>query len=182
MQNEQDCTQKLIDMGCTKEMALKFTEITGGNVQHAAELFLQGDEFKTVKDKEPKTEVKLEPEELKVVLCVRNDLGMGKGKMCAQSAHAAVGTYRSIIFGKNETHKKWLADWEQIGEAKIAVKVESEKELLSVQSEAHKIGLPTFLIADLGRTQIPSGSKTVLAVGPAPVSIINKVTSHLKLL
>ena len=30
-------------------------------------------------------------EEYKMVLCVRMDLKMGKGKMCAQCGHAAVG-------------------------------------------------------------------------------------------
>lgn len=37
-------------------------------------------------------EDKVEPEEeYKMVLCVRMDLKMGKGKMCAQCGHAAVG-------------------------------------------------------------------------------------------
>lgn len=124
----------------------------------------------------------MEPEELKMILCVRNDLGMGKGKMCAQCSHASLGVYRDIIHGKNDTHKKWLSEWETIGEAKIAVKVDSEEEMMKIRDAALKIGLPTYYICDLGRTQIPSGSKTVLAVGPAPVSIVNSVTKHLKLL
>ena len=33
----------------------------------------------------------LPDEEYKMVLCVRMDLKMGKGKMCAQCGHAAVG-------------------------------------------------------------------------------------------
>lgn len=102
--------------------------------------------------------------------------------MCAQCCHAAVGVYRNIIFGKNDLHKKWLSEWEFIGEAKIALKVESEKELLNLEQEALKQGLPTFVIQDQGRTQIPSGSRTVLSIGPAPISVIDKVTKHLKLL
>lgn len=38
------------------------------------------------------------------------------------------------------------------------------------------------VIADAGRTQIEPGSHTVLAVGPAPLSVINEITGHLKLL
>lgn len=35
---------------------------------------------------------------------------------------------------------------------------------------------------DAGRTQIDPGSRTVLGIGPAPVSEVNKITRHLKLL
>lgn len=102
--------------------------------------------------------------------------------MCAQCGHAAVGVYRSIFLGKNDQHKKWLSEWERIGEAKIALKVDSEKEMLNLEVEANKQGLPTCLIQDQGRTQIPSGSRTVLSIGPAPIFLIDKVTKHLKLL
>lgn len=43
-------------------------------------------------------------------------------------------------------------------------------------------GLPCYLVRDQGRTQIPAGSQTVLAIGPAPKSKINEITGHLKLL
>lgn len=33
-----------------------------------------------------------------------------------------------------------------------------------------------------GRTQVAPGSRTVLAIGPAPKSAIDKVTGHLRLL
>ena len=59
---------------------------------------------------------------------------------------------------------------------------DSEKELLKLQSEANENGLPNYLIMDAGRTQIESGSKTVVAIGPAPAYLIDKVTKHLKLL
>ncbi len=43
-------------------------------------------------------------------------------------------------------------------------------------------GLPVYIVCDAGRTQIPAGSQTVLAVGPGPKSAIDKITGHLKLL
>lgn len=43
-------------------------------------------------------------------------------------------------------------------------------------------GLMTYLVVDAGRTQIAAGSKTVLAIGPAPKSQIDAVTGHLRLL
>jgi hypothetical protein len=38
------------------------------------------------------------------------------------------------------------------------------------------------LVYIIGRTQIAAGSKTVLAIGPAPVGAVDKITGHLKLL
>jgi PTH2 family peptidyl-tRNA hydrolase len=42
--------------------------------------------------------------------------------------------------------------------------------------------LPYYLVADAGRTQIAAGSITVCAVGPAPISEIDKITKQFKLL
>jgi peptidyl-tRNA hydrolase, PTH2 family len=38
------------------------------------------------------------------------------------------------------------------------------------------------VIADAGRTQIASGSLTVLGIGPAPKGVVDGVTGQLKLL
>jgi len=118
----------------------------------------------------------------KMVLCVRNDLGMGKGKMCAQCGHACVGIYRKIIFGDNDKHKQWLKQWENDAEGKIALKVDSLEDLEKLRDEAKKLELPVYVVIDAGRTQIPEGSITVLAIGPSSKARIDKITSHLKLL
>ena len=39
-----------------------------------------------------------------------------------------------------------------------------------------------YIKVDAGRTQIPSGSKTVIGIGPAPESHFIGVTDNLKLL
>ncbi len=51
-----------------------------------------------------------------------------------------------------------------------------------LQAQAISLGLCAQVIHDAGRTQIASGSATVLGVGPGPKSVIDKVTGHLKLL
>ena len=66
--------------------------------------------------------------------------------------------------------------------AKIAVKVNSEEELLKLQETAKSVGLNCFLVMDAGHTQIAAGSKTVLGIGPALAEDIDKITGHLKLL
>jgi len=71
---------------------------------------------------------------------------------------------------------------ESTAEAKVCLKVRDDKELMSFYSKAQAANLPAYLIVDAGRTQIPSGSKTVVAIGPAPVPLIDQVTGNLKLL
>ena len=54
------------------------------------------------------------------------------------------------------------------------------QEELAAQAEA--LGMPTYIVCDAGRTQIAAGSQTVLAIGPAPKSLIDQVTGGLRLL
>jgi PTH2 family peptidyl-tRNA hydrolase len=75
-----------------------------------------------------------------------------------------------------------LRRWERTGQAKIALQVKSEEDLETLQATAVSLGLVAEMIADAGRTQIASGSHTVLGIGPASKSLIDKVTGHLKLL
>lgn len=42
-------------------------------------------------------------------------------------------------------------------------------------------GINTHVVCDAGKTQIAAGSRTVLALGPAPIEEIDKIASHLKL-
>lgn len=62
------------------------------------------------------------------------------------------------------------------------MQVKSEDELLMLQAQAMSLGLCAKIIHDAGRTQIASGSATVLGVGPGPKSVVDQVTGHLKLL
>ncbi|AEO61581.1 hypothetical protein MYCTH_2311885 [Thermothelomyces thermophilus ATCC 42464] len=125
-------------------------------------------------------------EECKLVLVVRTDLGMTKGKIAAQCSHATLACYKSLFRAAQQDalspEAKILRQWERMGQAKIAVQVKSEDELLELMGKARSLGLTAEVIADAGRTQIASGSRTVLGVGPAPKSLVDQVTGHLKLL
>jgi PTH2 family peptidyl-tRNA hydrolase len=115
---------------------------------------------------------------MKMVLVVRTDLKMGKGKIAAQCSHAAVAAYKKAKFHCSDI----LKAWEQQGSAKIVTKTESEDNLLTIVATAKSIGLVTSIIQDAGRTQIEAGSKTVVAVGPGPAQFVDQVTSTLKLM
>ncbi|KAL4604521.1 hypothetical protein ACB092_10G198600 [Castanea dentata] len=117
-------------------------------------------------------------QELKMVLVVRQDLKMKSGKIASQCAHAATGMYAELM----QSHRSLLRQWEQCGQPKIVVTCRNQQEMNKLMEAAENIGLPTFVVADAGRTQVLSGSKTVLAVGPGPKESVDSVTGKLCLL
>ena len=66
--------------------------------------------------------------------------------------------------------------------AQVCVKCDTEDELVAVARAAKAAGVVHSLITDAGRTQIAAGSRTVCGMGPAPVSTLDDITGHLKLL
>ncbi len=117
-------------------------------------------------------------EEYKLVVLVRNDVKMGKGKIAAQVGHAAV----ECALYSEKKDKKAFDSWISNGQAKIVLKVDSLDELNEYLKIARSYGLHTAVITDAGRTQIEPGTVTCMGIGPAPVSDIDKVTGDLKML
>ena len=115
--------------------------------------------------------------DVKMVLVVRNDLKMGKGKAAAQCSHATLAAYKSA-----RSHApKTLRRWESRGQPKITTKVDDEDALMTALATARSLGLVASVIQDAGRTQIAPGSKTVVAVGPGPEHLVDQVTGQFKL-
>ena len=114
----------------------------------------------------------------KQVIAFRSDLKISKGKIAAQSGHAAV----SAVEEARKHFKEWWKAWLREGQCKIAVKVESAKELLELEKQAKELAIPCALIVDRGLTEVPPGTITCLGIGPAPVEKIDKITSMLPLL
>lgn len=114
---------------------------------------------------------------MKQIIVMRNDLGMRKGKMIAQGAHASLGATL-----KNLDHpcvKEWIAG----PFTKIAVRVDSEQELLDVLDKANAANLITQKIVDAGNTEFHGvPTLTCIAVGPASDEDLKPITGHLKLL
>ncbi|XP_053425043.1 peptidyl-tRNA hydrolase 2, mitochondrial isoform X1 [Nycticebus coucang] len=130
-------------------------------------------------DTETGTEASIlgESGEYKMILVVRTDLKMGKGKVAAQCSHAAVSAYKQI----QRKNPEVLKQWEYCGQPKVVVKAPDEETLVQLLTHAKMLGLTVSLIQDAGRTQIAPGSRTVLGIGPGPADLIDKVTGHLKL-
>lgn len=115
---------------------------------------------------------------VKQVIAVRSDLKMGKGKLAAQVAHGAVA-------GMEETRRRqpeWVEEWLQEGQPKIVVRVGGLDELLALKVEAEEADIPLALVQDRGLTQLPPGTITCLALGPAPSDRLDPITGRLKLL
>jgi len=110
--------------------------------------------------------------ELKQVIVARKDLNLSKGKLSAQVAHASVSA---------ADKSEWKKEWMKQGQKKSVLKVENEKELIEIFMDAKNAGLPTELIQDMGKTEIPAGTKTCVGIGPAPEEEMDKVTGGLKL-
>jgi len=127
----------------------------------------------------------------KQVIVMRKDLGMRKGKMIAQGAHASIkflidsmtpisedGMERKIVLTSEE-----MKHWVDGSFTKICVGISSEVELEELYLKAKEIGLPASMIIDNGLTEFGGvKTKTCIAVGPADASLIDSITSHLSLL
>ncbi|CDK29224.1 unnamed protein product [Kuraishia capsulata CBS 1993] len=129
-------------------------------------------------DSTPLNEV---PGECQMSLVVRKDLEMTKGKAAAQCAHAAVALYKLISSGHASQNLPLLMRWEKTGQAKVALKCADQAEMDLLFAKAMSLNINAYVVHDAGRTQVPSGSATVLGLGPAPKAVLNEVTGDLKL-
>ncbi|KAF3429159.1 hypothetical protein E2986_12030 [Frieseomelitta varia] len=99
-----------------------------------------------------------------MVLVVRSDITMGKGKTAAQCAHAAVECYRQISANKKyqEIYESWLVQ----GQPKIVLRISNEEKLMLLASNARKAG----------RTELTPGTTSTLGIGPGPKHLIDNLT------
>ncbi|MCF2143638.1 MAG: peptidyl-tRNA hydrolase Pth2 [Candidatus Heimdallarchaeota archaeon] len=114
----------------------------------------------------------------KMVIAIRKDLQMSKGKTAVQAAHA------SVLAVENAKHKykDWLKKWLYEGQKKVVVQLQSEDELLHLYRQAQTSNLPCAIVNDAGLTELPPNTATAVALGPAPNEKLDKLTSKYKLL
>lgn len=123
----------------------------------------------------------------KQVIVMRKDLGMRKGKMIAQGAHAALAVL--IEHGRIEGAElivaltPAMATWLGGRFTKVCVSVDSEAALDAVVAQARAAGVPCALIVDAGVTEFRGvATKTCCAVGPAWTDEVDAITGALPLL
>lgn len=127
----------------------------------------------------------------KQVIVMRKDLGMRKGKMIAQGAHASMkvlldagGTAETaagatFVIALTEPMAAWLGG----RFTKVCVSVDSEAALDAIVEKARAANIPVALIVDSGATEFHGvPTKTCCAVGPAWTSDVDAITGALPLL
>lgn len=116
--------------------------------------------------------------QFKLVLVIRSDLKLSKGKTASQAAHASVMCFKKALESNPSLASKWL----RAGQPKIVLKVDSLSDLEDLESRAEESGVITSLVHDAGRTEIAAGTATCLGLGPDHDEKIDALVKNLKLL
>ena len=135
----------------------------------------------------------------KMMIVMRRDLKMRKGKIAAQAGHACIDAILMALskegrlndfemtsdgFALKNTEKPStpLSEWFEYGSAKVCVYVDSEEELLLIASKANEMGIIVSVITDAGMTEFHGvPTKTCLALEPLPAEIADLLTGNLPL-
>lgn len=113
----------------------------------------------------------------KLVIVVRADLDLSRGKWCAQAAHAAV----MCSEGARKHQRSWFRGWLGEGQKKVVLQAPSLVELQRLQALAERDELPASMVVDYGLTEVQPGTTTCLGIGPAPNGLVDKITGSLSL-
>ncbi|KAL8212852.1 UNVERIFIED_CONTAM: hypothetical protein K2H54_059158 [Gekko kuhli] len=164
----------LLELGIPEAEARRALALTGGRSAEAAAQLYFGSGLDSQEEDEAQDSCYF-----KMVFVVNMELSMGTGKIAAQVGHAAIGLFQ--LMQEKSTHKDMISQWEEHGAKKVVLQGSSTDQLLELHALALSLELPTYLVQDAGRTQIPAGSHTVLAI-MGEEEMVNQVTGKLKLL
>lgn len=123
-----------------------------------------------------------------MVIVVRKDLNMRKGKLAAQVGHAVL---RCVLKSQYEYDTEFiipktveLDNWLHVSlEKKIVLGCSSEQDLLDIQQQCRIKHINTALITDAGLTEFHNiPTKTCIGIGPDEETIIDTITGMYALL
>lgn len=135
----------------------------------------------------------------KMMIVMRRDLKMRKGKIAAQAGHACidavlqalqkedrlndlVSSHDGMMLKTTDKPESPLTEWFNNGCTKVCVYVDSEEELLTIAENAKERGIIAAVITDWGLTEFHGEhTKTCLALEPLPADISNELTGELPL-
>lgn len=111
---------------------------------------------------------------MKQAIVARSDLGMGKGKLAAQVAHASLQGYEEAM---PDVQRQWKGG----GQKKVVLQATGERQIFELADAAEREGLPHAVVRDAGHTQLDPGTVTAVAIGPGPEETVDRVTGELRL-
>lgn len=119
----------------------------------------------------------------KMVIVVRKDLNMRKGKIAAQVGHAVMKSCIDVLRRDNLFLSELEHEWFWGLSTKIVVGIDTEAELIELIMRADEVGIKTYPITDAGKTEFHGEpTLTCAAFGPALPDDIDVLTKDLKLL
>ena len=123
----------------------------------------------------------MENRELRQVILMRTDLGMGIGKQITQACHASEGARDNQQ--NVAKYIDYIDEWSITGRTKITVEVKSGEKLNNLVKKAVEAGINVYIVTDAGRT-VFNGVPTVTCAcfGIAPKEELDKITGRLRLL
>lgn len=129
---------------------------------------------------------------MKLVIVMRNDLNMRKGKMIAQGGHAVqylmdayiklgveISSVREIVTSEKLSKWRTIRDWMENHDSRKIVLQASAEQIADIIGKA-KVDL--YTVYDKGYTEVPENTLTCIALGPDVDSAIDVYTKDLKLL
>lgn len=119
--------------------------------------------------------MKIKNGDYQMVIVVNKDLGMSKGKVLSQFGHGIDAMHEKLT-----EYPDLVKVWRNCGSAKIALKG-TQEDLNQIYYDAKEQGIPYARIFDAGKTQVKSGSNTVIVVGPATKKELEPITGKLSL-
>lgn len=123
---------------------------------------------------------------MKLVIIMRNDLNMRKGKMIAQGGHAVQYIMKKYMEAShNVDTPEDLELWRKVGRwiAGDSKKIVLQADNSQIQEILNNCkGIKTTSVVDKGYTDIPENTLTCIALGPDEDESIDKYTRDLKLL
>ncbi|XP_070586600.1 probable peptidyl-tRNA hydrolase 2 [Erythrolamprus reginae] len=169
----------LLDLGIPEAAARRALALTGGHsAEAAAQLYFSSGLDSQDEDEAQGSDV-LPSRQQKMVFVVNMELSMGTGKIAAQVGHAAIGLFQLVH--EKPSQRGLINQWDEHGAKKVVLQGVNTDQLLELHALALSLELPTYLVQDAGRTQVPAGSQTVLAI-IGEEELVNQVTGQLKLL
>ncbi|MFW9924547.1 MAG: aminoacyl-tRNA hydrolase [Candidatus Thorarchaeota archaeon] len=114
----------------------------------------------------------------KMVIGIRTDLGISKGKAAVLASQVAVLCSEEAKKSKID----WLKHWFSEGQKKVVVQIPSHEEMINLHKKAQQYNFSCAIIENLKIIDYLRDSILAIAIGPAPNDKIDKLTADYKLL